>query len=206
MTDMKVFGIGLNKTGTTTLASCFQMLGFKHASCNLELTRCAARNELAPVFRHADKHESFEDWPWPLVYRAMDERYEGAKFILTRRVNPEKWFDSLYRHALRTGPTKYRQVAYGHSMPVGYKSSHIETYTRHNQEVREYFRNRPNKMVEICWEEGDGWDKLCSFLGLEAPEGEIPHRNKGKSRIWSMLSYLKGYVKHQVPYVGVTRE
>lgn len=30
---MKLVGIGLNKTGTTTLASCFQTFGYKNVSC-----------------------------------------------------------------------------------------------------------------------------------------------------------------------------
>ena len=29
---MKVFGVGLQKTGTTTLGECFKMLGYKHLS------------------------------------------------------------------------------------------------------------------------------------------------------------------------------
>lgn len=195
---MKVFGIGLNKTGTTTLSACLQSLGFKHASCNLKLTRCVARDELEPVFQHADQYESFEDWPWPLVYKAMDERYQDAKFILTRRTSPEKWFDSLSRHSLRTGPTEYRQIAYGHEMPIGHKNSHVKTYTSHNQSVRDYFSDRPHKLIEICWEEGDGWEELCGFLDMDTPDAPLPHKNKGRSKLWSTLSYLKGYMKHKV--------
>lgn len=195
---MKVFGVGLNKTGTTTLAACMERLGFKHTSCNLELTRCVEKNDLEPIFHHADQYESFEDWPWPLVYEAMDERYKDAKFILTRRRNPEKWFDSLNRHALRTGPTEYRQIAYGHTMPIGHKRSHVETYLRHNQAVRDHFKDRPNKLVEICWEEGDGWNKMCKFLNVETPNEALPHKNKGRSQLWSTLSYLKGYVEHKL--------
>ena len=29
---MKIFGTGLNKTGTTTLGRCFKILGFSHQS------------------------------------------------------------------------------------------------------------------------------------------------------------------------------
>ena len=31
---MKVFGIGLNKTGTKTLGVCFNQFGYKHKSVN----------------------------------------------------------------------------------------------------------------------------------------------------------------------------
>ncbi len=35
---MKVFGIGLNKTGTTTLGLCLQHWGFRHKSYDLALS------------------------------------------------------------------------------------------------------------------------------------------------------------------------
>ena len=33
----------------------------------------------------ADRHESFDDWPWPALYREMDDRYPDALFVLTVR-------------------------------------------------------------------------------------------------------------------------
>jgi hypothetical protein len=47
----------------TTLAACLRELGFRHTSCNLELTWSVARYNLAPVFEHTDQYESFEDCP-----------------------------------------------------------------------------------------------------------------------------------------------
>lgn len=195
---MKVFGIGLNKTGTSTLAACLRELGFRHTSCDLELTRKVHRGHLAPVYDRADQYESFEDWPWPLVYEEMDRRYEEAKFILTRRSSPEDWFSSLKRHALRTGPTEYRRIVYGFDMPLGRKQEHIRKYQSHNAAVRDHFHNREDKLLEVCWEEGDGWHELCTFLGKPIPEREFPHERKGRSTILAALSYFKGYVVHKI--------
>jgi hypothetical protein len=193
---MKVFGIGLNKTGTTTLAACLQELGFRHTSCNLDLTRSADRGELAPILEHADQYESFEDWPWPLVYKELDQRYEHAKFILTRRANASVWFNSLKRHALRTGPTEYREIAYGYPMPLGKKEEHIAVYRRHNRDVREYFSGRRGDLLEICWEEGDEWDELCAFLKRPKPDKPLPHEKRGRSEFLSTLSYVKNVVQY----------
>lgn len=193
---MKVFGVGLNKTGTTTLARCLRILGFEHTSCSLELTRQYQRGNLQRLFEHADQFESFEDWPWPLVYKEMDRRYDNAKFILTCRSSADKWFDSLWRHALRTGPTEFRDIAYGHTMPLGKKEEHIAAYRRHNRTVREYFSDRPELLLEICWAD-DGWNKLCSFLDVGIPAQEVPHENKGRSQLTSLLSYTKGYLKYR---------
>jgi hypothetical protein len=193
---MKVFGIGLNKTGTTSLAACLQELGFQHTSCDLELTRCAHRGDLDPIFQRVDRFESFEDWPWPLVYKEMDRRHDDAKFILTRRSEESVWFSSLKRHALRTGPTEYREIAYGHPMPLGKKEEHIAVYRRHNQGVREHFSERADALLEICWEEGDGWDELCTFLDKPHPGKPLPHKKKGRSELLSTLSYVKNVVRH----------
>lgn len=193
---MKVFGIGLNKTGTTTLAACLQELGFRHTSCNLELTKNAGDGNLIPIFEHADRYESFEDWPWPLVYKELDQQYENAKFILTRRTDASAWFSSLKRHALRTGPTEYREIAYGSSMPLNKKKEHIAIYQRHNQDVREYFSGREDVLLEVCWEEGDGWDELCTFLNRSIPDRPLPHKKKGRSEFLARLSYVKNLVHY----------
>lgn len=175
---MKVFGIGLNKTGTTTLAECFRHLGFRHASVNLELTRCVRRGDLDPVFACADRFDSFEDWPWPLIYRQLDERYPGAKFVLTIRVDSEAWLNSIKKHARAMGPTEFREVAYGHAMPEGHEAEYLAVYERHNREVRDYFRDRPADLLEVCWETGSGWRELCGFLGRDIPDVPFPHANR----------------------------
>jgi len=176
---MKVFGIGLNKTGTTTLASCFQTLGFRHTGCDLFLTQCVHRGEMKQIIERADQFESFEDWPCPLVYKEMDRRYSNAKFVLTRRSSPEVWYDSLKRHSLRTGPTEYRKMVYGYEMPHGKKGEHIRIYRNHNEAVRSYFRGRDNDLLEVCWEEGDGWKCLCDFLNYPIPKTDFPHKKEG---------------------------
>ena len=178
MSRHKVFGIGLNKTGTTTLAECLKHLGYRHTTSNLELTRCVENGDLAPVFRYADSYDSFEDWPWPLVYRELDQRFPGSKFILTRRRDAATWLRSLKTHALLTGPTEFRRIAYGYAVPQGHEAEHLARYETHNAEVCRYFRDRPGDFLEVCWEEGAGWNELCSFLGRQVPDIPFPHANR----------------------------
>ena len=51
-------------------------------------------------------------------------------------------------------------------------------YEEHERGVREYFRERPGDLLvmDIC--AGDGWEKLCPFLGLPAPPAPFPHANE----------------------------
>lgn len=60
MQRIKVFGIGLNKTGTTSLAACLEILGYRrHMSCNRDLLAGYRRGDLEPLFAAADAHDSF---------------------------------------------------------------------------------------------------------------------------------------------------
>ena len=174
----KIVGVGLNKTGTSTLGVCMRHWGLKHVSYDVDAFNLWRERDYAGMLGRARPFDSFEDWPWPLVYRELDRTFPGSKFILTRRKDPETWFESLRKHAELTGPTKFREVIYGHAMPHAHKEEHIRFYETHLQRVRGYFRTRPADLLEVCWEEGDGWDALSQFLGLERPNVPFPHANK----------------------------
>ncbi|RMF36202.1 MAG: hypothetical protein D6754_11830 [Alphaproteobacteria bacterium] len=177
----RVFGIGLNKTGTSTLRAALRKLGYRHFGHSAALVRAYARRDWAAIFEVADAHESFEDWPWPLVWRQMHERYgEDARFILTRRHTPEAWLASLKAHAERAHPGGFaRRIAYGWDYPHGREAEHLEVYARHLDGIRNYFAHpaRRHLMAEFCWEEGDGWRELCRFLGERRRRGPFPHVN-----------------------------
>jgi hypothetical protein len=44
--------------------------------------------------------------------------------------------------------------------------------------VRQHFAQYPAQFLDVCWEKGDGWEKLCRFLGRDIPEGPFPHANR----------------------------
>jgi hypothetical protein len=180
----KVFCIGLNKTGTTTLARCAQILGYLPAGCDKKLLREFARHERTDGARRiAMQHDFFHDWPWPLIYREMDRAFPGSKFVLSIRGSEDHWLDSLKRHSLRTHPWRHcRKLAYGFNYPHRHEAHHLELYRRHNDEVRYYFRSRPSDLLVVCWEEGDGWDRLCGFLGKPVPASAFPHENRGEDQ------------------------
>lgn len=194
---MKVFGIGLNKTGTTTLGRVFSELGFRNLSYDLELLRSASQNDMAPIFKAINNYDSFEDWPWPLLFEEVDKNNIDSKFILTTRKNSEAWIESLKKHAERTGPTEARKIVYGYKMPHGNENEHIRMYKKHNNRVRNHFKKKGN-MIEVSWEEGDGWKKICSFLGKQKPKREFPHANKSEQRVTKMIGKLKKYLVNNI--------
>lgn len=174
----KVFGIGLNKTGTTRLGICLRTLGFRHAPFAGRFVEDAKAGKLEELFRFAEDWDSFEDWPWPLVYRDLEERFPGSRFILTTRRDADTWFDSLRGHAERTGPTEERRLAYGHEMPHGHRVEHRRFYDEHNRAALRYFEGRPESFLHVCWDSGAGWPQLCAFLGVDIPREPFPHGHR----------------------------
>lgn len=181
----KVFGIGLNKTGTSTLGACLRTLGFNHLYDVQRLSKFHFDGDHASLFNIVDQYDSFEDWPIPLIYKELNDRYgDDALFILTERITPEAWVNSLSRHAKRInfeGARALRTKIYGYEGPDGHEDEHIAFYNRHNAEVVDYFKERgeQDRLVTLCWEKGDDWDTLCGFLGVKKPWVKFPHVNKG---------------------------
>ena len=46
-------------------------------------------------------------------------------------------------------------------------------YENHLHNVREYFAGT-DRMIELCWEEGDGWPELCGFIGVPGSRPPLP--------------------------------
>lgn len=176
----KVFGIGLNKTGTTSLKHAFERLGFRHLDRRPRLFKLWRKGRVADVIAASEDYETFEDWPWPLMVSELLEHYGNrALFVLTVRRNPMAWVESLKSHAERTNPHHNpRRAIFGADYPHGMEAAFEAYYDRHNALVRQLFFDRPNQLCELCWENGDGWPELCGFLGVKRPKVEFPYANK----------------------------
>jgi hypothetical protein len=189
MKPFKVIGIGLNKTGTKTLAACLKQLGYEnHVSVRRRDLLLQYKNgQIEDIFKIMDEYESFEDWPFPLMYKELYFRYgDSARFILTKRKDANAWLASLKRHSLRTDPDRHcRLLAYGYNYPHGFEKEHVAFYNRHNDEVVEFFDRQAasHLLQEVSWDAGDRWDGICSFLGEPVPAADFPHENRGEAPI-----------------------
>ncbi len=190
--NVKIFGIGWNKTGTTTLGRCGQILGYTHKTCDQNLLEDYwIKKDFSRIRSCVSSHDFFEDWPWPLIYKDMDRMYPGSKFILTVRRNEQLWLKSIKSHSMRTLPRNHeRNFLYGTCYPHNDEAKYILAYRNHNREVEEYFSGRNNDFISVCFEDGDGWEKLCSFLGKKIPDTNFPHENKSGKRV-RVFWYLK---------------
>jgi len=187
----KIFVIGSNKTGTTSLSTALNMLGFSVCpeycyepnSSILKNFQISNYNEL---FTHIKYFDAFQDRPWNHTdfYKILNEKYPDSKIILTIR-DVDKWVTSVKKWGNKIGlinPKFYKivsQTCYGVD---DYLSNEIilkEKYLERNNEILNYFKNKDNLLV-INVEKNDGWNILCPFLDCTIPDKLFPHLNKNK--------------------------
>ena len=177
-----MFGIGLGKTGTKTLEACFKTLGYENFDWytvnRYRLIKQTHIDSYSDTFNIVDSYESFRDYPWPFIYKELCTKYPDSKFILTTRKDEDTWYESLVKHFDRG---KRMSILYD----IIYKKSDISCkeyftnfYNNHNQQVIDYFADKPDKLLVICWENKEGWNKLCDFLNKSVPKVPFPHLNK----------------------------
>lgn len=184
----KIFGIGFQKTGTSSLNKALQILGFNavggirinHPKGVALPAPLQTADILALALATAKQADAFNDNPWPLLYREMDRAFPGAKFVLTMR-DPEHWLFSMVRHFGDT-PNDTMQWIYGVPYPKGHEAQVLRVYNAHNDAVCRYFAARPGDFLKIDFEQGDGWQKLCPFLGRPIPSDAFPHDNRAEER------------------------
>ncbi len=184
----KIFGIGFQKTGTSSLNRALSILGFNAAGgirinhpkgvhIDLPLTK---EKVLHVALARAEEADAFSDNPWALLYRELDAAFPGAKFILTVR-DPDEWLRSMLRHFGDT-PSDVTQWIYGVPYPRGHETRCLRVYAGHNDAVRAHFAARPADLLEMDFGRGDSWLELCSFLNLPVPSTEFPHDNTADER------------------------
>ena len=159
---MKVIGVGLNKTGTKTLAYYLKQWGLRHRTYDLPSFHLYRDGEIAKLLDQMADWDSFEDWPWPLIYREIDERYPDARFVLTVRESPAIWYRSLCRMAVRLGPLDdFEQHIYGHAMPQGHRDEHFALLSRAQPGGRGALsratRQAPHHLLEGARRARSGW-------------------------------------------------
>ena len=182
----KVFGLGLSRTGTSSLTVALYRLGIT--------TKHYPRDRRTyEQLRNGDYHldildtrfQALTDIPVVPYFAQLDRAWPGSKFILTLR-DKEDWLRSVERLWQASAEwwdqdPQYREVAeffrasvYGSIWFNRDRFSYV--YDTHAENVRHYFAERPDDLLvmDVC--AGDGWNKLCPFLGFDAPDERFPRK------------------------------
>lgn len=171
---MKVFCVGFHKTGTKSLAWALDYLGYSVTGPNYVNSPPVNETTLNKVFDLIPNYDAFQDNPWPVLFKEIDERFPGNRFILTIR-EAQKWINSVVKY-FGNKSTPMREWIYGAGSPLGNESLYLQRYMEHNECVIDYFSGRKDLLI-MNLEEGDGWELLANFLGVESPEIPFPHLN-----------------------------
>src|SRR5207247_6666629 len=133
------------------------------------------------------------DTPIPSFYRELDVRYPNSKFILTVR-DREGWLkyckkQFTQRLAEKQNEAHKRLFLDLYGTDVYDEQKFISGYETFVRGVIEYFKNRPLDLLVIDIAGGDGWEKLCRFLGKPIPDAPFPKANVTQIR-WIDIAHV----------------
>ena len=188
----RIFGLGLSRTGTTSIAGALQTLGITQLHYPMDYrTYC----ELRQLQRGQDvkltvleKHTALLDITTVPFFKRLDRMYPGSKFIYTVR-EKERWLRSLKAHWDRGGRPISSQARDVWPMarllfPLVYGSLDFDpercwqVYQRHDLAVRVHFANRPQDLLVLdVTTHKNPWGPLCTFLHKPCPAAPFPHQS-----------------------------
>ncbi len=182
----KIFCIGLNKTGTTSLHQAFGILGIKSVHFrdddgnNIKEIILHNYQKGNNILKGLESYDAFTDWDNSTntieIFKEFDKQYPNSKFILnTRELN--SWLDSRETHVKRNQLAKQNNPEANITWLEIDRKGWERLYKDHHKEVNDYFKDRKEDLLVIDVTKGDGWEKLCSFLNVPLPKSPFPKRN-----------------------------
>jgi hypothetical protein len=176
-----IFGIGLSRTGTVSLTRALGQLGIdaRHYP-NDPVTQKELKQGCYSLSILAEA-QALLDIPVAPYYAQFDTLYPEAKFILTTRPE-DPWLVSMENHfRLYVEQRRDDFDDFVHACVYGalHFSAERFRYVKrlHEQNVRDYFSGRPDKLLVFDLFSGDSWPEVCGFLKLPVPDAPFPHRN-----------------------------
>ena len=201
MYETKVFCIGANKTGTTSLKVALADLGFQVGNQRRaeRLIKFYRDRNFNPIIEYCRTAEAFQDIPFslPFTYVILDQVFSGSKFILSVR-DPDDWYASYLRHQKQVIgtddiPTVRELKAHPYVWPGWLYDAKIwqgqpedkfydeaflkERFMSYNRNVENYFRFKDNLLVINVADDG-AYQALCEFLGEEPLYEVMPWENR----------------------------
>ena len=167
--EQKVFCIGFFKTGTTSLDKALSILGYR--TVHFLRTGKEPKEGWISLFQRYN-YDAISDAPLnhPKFFMKLDKEFPNSKFILTIR-DSESMIKS-YENFVKGSPYEIRDEE-------DWKRR-LNNFERHNQQVKDYFKDRPNDLLIFNIIGGEGWKELCKFLNKAIPNKPFPSKNKGR--------------------------
>lgn len=193
----RVFGVGLSRTGTRSLAAALKLLDLRTVHFPADpLTRREIRtyhaDPAAPLrLTVMDSHAAAVDTPIASSFPGLDRAYPGSLFVYTTRPlaewlrSCEVYWDTLLHPQLENPTMDRALLAYMRAVNRAVygverfdRAQFAAAHERHDRAVRSHFRDRAGQLLVLPLCEGAGWEPLCAFLGRAAPTLPFPHHNR----------------------------
>ncbi len=176
---MKIFGIGLARTGTTSLAKALELLGYKsvHVECNvMEIS-----DDTFSINKDViEDNDAIVGTPLCPCYETLAKNYPDSLFILTIRES-ESWLKSCSLSFTEKLPMDENHRAlhcWLYDSILFDKEKFLKGYMNYVNKVLTLFNRINNKifLYNIC--SGYQWLPLCDFVGKDIPACPFPHESK----------------------------
>jgi len=194
---LKVIGAGFGRTGTMSLKTALEKLGFSKCYHMLEvglneghiaLWRAIERGENVDLHALFEGYQATVDWPSCNYWESQLETFPDAKVILSLR-DPERWYESvmntIYPSSLAARESGNPELKERVDMAfeviwdgvfdgrMDDREHVIGVFNTHNQYVRD---SLPADRL-LVFEARDGWQPLCEFLEVPLPDEPYPKTN-----------------------------
>jgi len=199
----KVFIIGFNKTGTTTLKHTLMSWGLKPGNQKIACMMMEDYKDkrYERIFSLVETADVFQDIPFsaPEFFIELDKQFPESKFILSVRDSEDQWFDSMLNaHSKKAGRkppmaedlSKVTNIYEGwllDAMTILWDYPSIDLYNEqlykkkyldHIQKARKYFGSRSDDYIEINVSRQKDFGKLAKFLDVSTKMKNFPWANK----------------------------
>lgn len=189
---LRVVGAGLGRTSTSSLKRALEYLLGKPCYHMRELLD----NPDDIAFWHAaafggkpDWHTALAnygagvDWPAAAFWPELSATFPDALILLSKRPAAEWWESArqtIYapRHRepglLSDMSNELSRTRFPIHPIIGDKQASMALFDKWNNSV---IAQAPAERL-LVWEAGDGWQPICSALGLPLPDMPFPHKNR----------------------------
>ncbi len=204
--NKKIFCVGLNKTGTSSLHEAFRILGLKSVHFmddeGNNIKDIIQNNYLTRdnIIKGLEEYDAYSDWdraPYTVdIIKEFDKQYPDSKFILNTR-DLDSWLNSREKHVKRNQERKRKNPEEDIRWLEIDRSGWEIQFKNHYDEVNKYFKGRKDDLLVFDVTKGDDWEKLCPFLNLPIPTVPFPKENvapKKKSFFKRFLTKMKKHI------------
>ena len=212
---MKVIGAGWGRTGTNSLKSALNLLGFNcysglhslvpeykehHMKFFIEAVDLKLNNQESKIdfisFFNTYGFNAGVDMNVAFFYKELINVYPNVKVILTKR-EFESWYKSFYSVLYLNDIERYKKYGLTKEI-ILFNKLYYDTTFEGKFENKEFIKNKYNTHIEevikfvpkeklLIFDVKEGWNSLCQFLDKKIPSERFPHENDSKQ----MIEFIK---------------